>query len=189
MSYEKYYPGGWQSGESGGTPITPEALNHMEAGIENAAPKSALTQRVYNARGEFFTAHAPGTTRGSGTATVHITPDGIAKVDYAVRITTSGTDQTMFSVGPSIEKMREINPNIPRIVALHGGVCTVYRDNQVDVSITGYGGSHDAVSTHDTVMWDVNRIYTAEGATGPWADTAFVEGHYIVGTCYGRVAE
>lgn len=37
MGYEKYYPGGWQSGEAGGTPITPEALNHMEEGIESAA--------------------------------------------------------------------------------------------------------------------------------------------------------
>lgn len=36
MSYSKYYPGGWQSGERGGTPITPEALNHMEKGIEDA---------------------------------------------------------------------------------------------------------------------------------------------------------
>ena len=40
MAYEKYYPGGWKSGESGGTPITPEALNHMEEGIENAVPTS-----------------------------------------------------------------------------------------------------------------------------------------------------
>lgn len=38
MSYEKYYPGGWQSGESGGTPITPEALNHIEDGIINSDP-------------------------------------------------------------------------------------------------------------------------------------------------------
>lgn len=34
MSYEKYYPSGWQSGETGGTPITPEALNHIETGLE-----------------------------------------------------------------------------------------------------------------------------------------------------------
>lgn len=34
MSYEEYYPGGWQSGESGGTPITPEALTHIENGIK-----------------------------------------------------------------------------------------------------------------------------------------------------------
>lgn len=38
MSYKKYYEGGWQSGEAGGTPITPEALNHMEQGISDAAP-------------------------------------------------------------------------------------------------------------------------------------------------------
>lgn len=36
MSYERFYPNGWQSGESGGTPITPEALNHVEKGIEAA---------------------------------------------------------------------------------------------------------------------------------------------------------
>lgn len=33
MSYKRYYENGWQSGESGGTPITPEALNHIEDGI------------------------------------------------------------------------------------------------------------------------------------------------------------
>jgi len=161
----------------------------LAAGLAAKAPVSALTQRVYNARGEFFTAHAPGTARGCGTATVHITPDGIARVDYAISITEAGTDNTLFSVGPSIEKMREINPNIPGIVALHGGVCTYYRNGQVNAQSTGYGGSHDAVTTHNTVMWDVNRVYEADGATGPWADTAFITGDYIVGTCYGRVAE
>ena len=44
MSYEKYYPGGWQSGESGGTPITPEALNHMENGIKKAYSDFAPAQ-------------------------------------------------------------------------------------------------------------------------------------------------
>lgn len=38
MGYEKYYQGGWKSGEAGGTPITPEALNHMEQGIADAFP-------------------------------------------------------------------------------------------------------------------------------------------------------
>lgn len=36
MSYKPYYENGWKSGEEGGTPITPEALNHMEEGIEQA---------------------------------------------------------------------------------------------------------------------------------------------------------
>lgn len=38
MAYTPYYPGGWQSGEEGGTPITPAALNHIENGIANLAP-------------------------------------------------------------------------------------------------------------------------------------------------------
>lgn len=38
MAYTPYYSGGWQSGEEGGTPITPAALNHMEDGIAAAAP-------------------------------------------------------------------------------------------------------------------------------------------------------
>lgn len=34
MSYTPFYPNGWASGETGGTPITPAALNHIEAGIK-----------------------------------------------------------------------------------------------------------------------------------------------------------
>lgn len=36
MAFTPYYPGGWQSGEDGGTPITPAALNHMDDGIAGA---------------------------------------------------------------------------------------------------------------------------------------------------------
>lgn len=36
MSYQSYYPNGWQSGETGKTPITPEALNHMDKGIRES---------------------------------------------------------------------------------------------------------------------------------------------------------
>lgn len=36
MSYARCYTGGWASAESGGTPITPTALNHMEDGIVQA---------------------------------------------------------------------------------------------------------------------------------------------------------
>lgn len=37
MSYQKYYPNGWQNGQSGGTPITAEALNHMEDGVSEVS--------------------------------------------------------------------------------------------------------------------------------------------------------
>ena len=38
-SYNPYYSGGWQSGEEGGTPITPDALNHMDQGIVDVDAK------------------------------------------------------------------------------------------------------------------------------------------------------
>lgn len=44
MSYSKYYLGGWQDGESGGTPITADALNHLEQGIIDA--HSSASERV-----------------------------------------------------------------------------------------------------------------------------------------------
>lgn len=43
MDYEPYYATGWLEGETGNTPITPAALNYMEAGIANALPKSGGT--------------------------------------------------------------------------------------------------------------------------------------------------
>lgn len=46
MSYEPYYSGGWQSGAAGGTPITPEALNHMEEGIADALTRSDVVNNL-----------------------------------------------------------------------------------------------------------------------------------------------
>ena len=36
MAWSPYYSGGWQSGEEGGTPITPAALNNIDSGINEA---------------------------------------------------------------------------------------------------------------------------------------------------------
>ena len=46
MSYTPYYPAGWLSGEAGATPITPEALNHMDEGIASAANDSISSDRL-----------------------------------------------------------------------------------------------------------------------------------------------
>jgi hypothetical protein len=60
VSYTPYYPSGWLSGETGKTPITPEALNHMEQGIAAAFRMDApiiLTEGVHF--GKEFPADAP----------------------------------------------------------------------------------------------------------------------------------
>lgn len=40
FTFTPYYPGGWQSGEEGGTPITPAALNHYDDALEDVADDS-----------------------------------------------------------------------------------------------------------------------------------------------------
>lgn len=46
--YTPYYSGGWQSGESGGTPITPAALNNMESGIGAALTAANVVDNLTN---------------------------------------------------------------------------------------------------------------------------------------------
>lgn len=47
MSYEKYYADGWKAGEAGGTPITPQALNHIENGIKSGDNVKNLLDNSY----------------------------------------------------------------------------------------------------------------------------------------------
>lgn len=41
--YAPYYTGGWQSGEVGATPITPEALNHIDGALVDITTKKPDT--------------------------------------------------------------------------------------------------------------------------------------------------
>ena len=43
MSYSRYYENGWADGESGGTPITAAAMNHIEDGLVNNGTLTQLT--------------------------------------------------------------------------------------------------------------------------------------------------
>lgn len=118
MAYTPYYPGGWQSGESGGTPITPAALNNMENGIGAVNPLFGLNEiygngtisdcnnaaigvwyifyasashiPVTNAVGVLITVGSPGT--GSGTVRYQIAFVRVSGIDGVyVRAMNSGT--------------------------------------------------------------------------------------------------
>lgn len=53
MAYTPYYNNGWVNSESGGTPITAEALNHMEDGIaaNSTAVEKLVPGELYNLSG------------------------------------------------------------------------------------------------------------------------------------------
>ena len=61
MAYTPYYSGGWQSGEEGGTPITPAALNNMESGISGAFEKTGgpMTGAIVLDTGDDYTTAPP----------------------------------------------------------------------------------------------------------------------------------
>lgn len=66
MSYSPFYTGGWQSGENGGTPITPEALNHMEEGIRRAFSELGLVATDPNNDGNIVLSYGGVVEDGGG---------------------------------------------------------------------------------------------------------------------------
>lgn len=46
MAFTPYYPGGWQSGEEGGTPITPDALNHYDDYLETTYTQTEIDAAI-----------------------------------------------------------------------------------------------------------------------------------------------
>lgn len=46
MAFTPYYPGGWQSGEEGGTPITPAALNHYDDYLETTYTQTETDEAI-----------------------------------------------------------------------------------------------------------------------------------------------
>ena len=78
MAYTPYYSGGWQSGEQGGTPITPAALNHIDQGIAGITPASIEA------------------VIGNGTVTVKRIPNTGSR---AVTITCTNSEQMFLVIG------------------------------------------------------------------------------------------
>lgn len=145
-----------------------------------------LTQKLYHAQGEVFKATSGGTAKGSGVATVHITPDGVAQIDFVVRISTAGSNTNVFGVGISVSLLRSINANIPEIVPAKGGNCIFFNANgSINTGMTEFGGSCLDVTSD---MWNIGRIYDATGSYGSWPDSMYTSGMIVKGTLYGIVS-
>lgn len=93
MSYERFYPGGWQSGETGGTPITPEALNHMESGIIGAAPAGYGLGDVTKTISTWDNAKVCGWYRSNGN-----TPNGYYWIGFVITNGTSIVQKIFYPV-------------------------------------------------------------------------------------------
>ena len=97
-SYDPYYSGGWQSGEEGGTPITPDALNHMDDGIAGAydyTQQSTATRFGSNSATDFDNLIMAGIFSVTISATGHRPVSNIGS--YAVIVISSSMSSTANS--------------------------------------------------------------------------------------------
>lgn len=125
MAYNPYYTGGWQSGEEGNTPITPDALNHMDTGIGaandlDATPTQGSTKGVQS--GGVYTAIQQSTAVETISQSNYITLsdgiqierwDGVKKCGRIIQASfvVSKTDGTSFGAYMQIGSIK--NPYRP----------------------------------------------------------------------------
>ena len=141
----------------------------------------------------YFTVHgmfinsAEGSIRGVGTASVHIIVNGIAQVDFVAKITTPGTRNDIFLYGVNIDMLRSIDPQIPEIIPIFGGVVEMCNaDGSYNTEINGYGGLFEALGSY----WVPARVYSYKddlGYCGAWPEAMFDTGMILRGTCYGKL--
>lgn len=141
----------------------------------------------YTAIGTIFTGN---TIRGYGKADVTLYPNGIARVDYAIEITTSYVANE-FGYGISPDALHTINSNIPLITPItpdpkgnylwfiNGASGIIKRSN------LGYSSAHGRVNYNNKLYWQLGRIYNTSATYGGWPTSEFAVGDYITGTCWG----
>lgn len=139
--YTPYYSGGWQTGEEGGTPITPAALNNMEDGIEGSLQKSGGTMT-----GNLAIPHLNVQSGGRYTNIYMLDSDGVPRG----LIWSDGQTGSIF--------FRSINPNVPS-----EQVGSVYTDYTLPAStLTSGSAAYKIYTERDTIPVD----HGGTGATG-----------------------
>ena len=130
MSYSKYYSGGWQSGETGNTPITPDALNHIEDGIIELNGKKAPMQ---NASLVFGLGNNTSDTPESSTPRAEFRRSGNTTNGYALSIA------TVNSAGTKIYELVDNNANF---------CLPIYKTN-----LTTMASFYNAVTTYGALFF------------------------------------
>lgn len=158
--------------------------------IGAASEAEVKEQRYYTAKGKIFGNLANGTSEGYGVANVFIYPNKLVRVDFSLKITTSGTvSGSVYSNGIKPSLLHELNNDIPsNIEPISGGVVNYYKsDGTANLELIGYGGTSLRYITNNNGVWAFARMYTPEGDVGNWGDNCFLEGHWLTGTLYGKL--
>lgn len=134
----------------------------------------------YHFSGEVWNSNA-GTVKGRGSIDVTLT-GGIARIDFDIKITASGTDGNEFLQGINAYLLQAVESRLPYITPIHGGWWKSSSDNPS----TDYGSVFEV----DYEFWKPARYYDASNvnAHGAWAENQFSSGQRIFGVCFGTYA-
>lgn len=131
-----------------------------------------------NNNGSLFNASG-GVVSGQGTAVVTL-ENGIARVDFMLKIETSGTNESLFNYG--INRDFLISATGVTITPTAKGNWQVYTSNGVLITDrVGYATNFDA----NGQFWTPTRMYTANGSFGAWSEKFWNAGEILIGTCFG----
>lgn len=140
-----------------------------------------VQRNIYLANGQILKSSSTNVS-GLGMATVDIVNE-IARVDFTLKITNTSGSNSDFDWGISIEKLREINPNIPNIKPIQGGY--YYTDQWNNSELVGYGCMWSP--TIGDKYWIPARYYTTSGDLGGWASNIVRSNCIWFGCCFGEV--
>lgn len=164
----------------------------IEGEISSPTISSLKQKRNYVVKGGFFNPGGGGSVVGNGVATISISPNGTARIDYSLKITKDGTLSNNLYYGINRDLLKILNSDIPTITPISGGKAIVYNsDGTLNTNLNGMGMMHNA----RTQFWNLCRLYTVStddnnittGTTGEWFETELKKDMYIIGTCYGTV--
>ena len=151
MSYKPYYTNGWKSGMAGGTPITPGALNHMEAGIEAAAAHESSTSNPHSVTAAQVGAAASSHThKYAGSSSAGGAANSV-KTNLVVKLNSGSTEGTnLFTYNGGTAKTVNITPSSIGAAASSHGTHVSYGTSAKALG-TSSAGSASTVSRSDHV--------------------------------------
>lgn len=158
MAYTPYYTGGWQSGEEGGTPITPAALNNMEDGIGAALTAGDIVNNLTSTS----------TTKPLSAAQGKELKDTIEVKGDSLSVTYGGVSGTASFAKAGYVKLI-------RLMISGGAFSTATGVDLIGVAPSGY------IPTRDTYLVGLARD------SGTWASANYVPFDVFISSSTGNI--
>ena len=170
-----------KTASSGGT-----ALSLVTTGEKYTWNNKAEKPSVYRYAGEMLNATG-NNIKGVGEATILLN-NGIARIDFTVRITVADTSTSVYTWGINTEYFTTTVGKT--IIPIRGGKFDYFRyDGTINYDRQGFGGAFE-IDTSTNKYWRPARIYKSSSnpdvySTGMWATNLFGADHIFSGVCYG----